>query len=317
MYLLNIAMPFRYIIAILCPFVFYFIGSNSFKKFLPKDIGRNFAVEGMNSIGKPRGVGIIIISVFILFSILLGFFTREFLFYYLFVFLEMLAGFFDDKAEKPWSRSRKGLIDLFLAFLCSIVFVTYNNDYSIALGNYVLNLPIPVFLGIATIMIWILINATNCSDGIDGFCGTLSIISISSIGVYFILRKENNMMLLALIMIFSVLPYLWNNSEPSSIIMGDAGSRGIGFFIGILILKTGNLLLFIPLCFVLLFDGIPGIIKIAVIRIFKIKFLKNIRTPIHDHFRNNKNWSNSQTSFRFSIIQIIISALTLFLLSSV
>jgi phospho-N-acetylmuramoyl-pentapeptide-transferase len=93
--------------------------------------------------------------------------------------------------------------------------------------------------------------------------------------------------------------------------MGDAGSRSIGLFIGISILKTGNLLLYLPLAFILICDGLPGLIKIFFLRFFKIKFFKNTRTPIHDHVRKNKNWSNSQTIFRFSIIQIIIAVIVI------
>jgi phospho-N-acetylmuramoyl-pentapeptide-transferase len=42
-------------------------------------------------------------------------------------------------------------------------------------------------------------------------------------------------------------------------------------------------------------------------RFCKIKILRNIRTPIHDHVRKKKEWSDSQVVFRFAILQVVIS----------
>ena len=39
---------------------------------------------------------------------------------------------------------------------------------------------------------------------------------------------------------------------------------------------------------------------------FLVNLMKNIRTPIHDHMRKNKEWSDAQVVFRFAIIQIVI-----------
>ena len=113
-------------------------------------------------------------------------------------------------------------------------------------------------------------------------------------------------------MILTLLPYLWKNAEPSTMMMGDAGSRALGLFLCICIFKTGNILLAIPFCFMLCLDGLLGIVKVSMIRFLKMKnAFKNIRTPLHDHFRKNKGWSNTQVIFRFCMIQAIISAVTL------
>ena len=79
------------------------------------------------------------------------------------------------------------------------------------------------------------------------------------------------------------------------------------------VLKTSNFLLVIPLCLLLCLDGLLGIVKIVTIRFLHINPLKNIRTPLHDHVRKNIKapWSNTQVIFRFCILQIVISALTL------
>ena len=89
--------------------------------------------------------------------------------------------------------------------------------------------------------------------------------------------------------------------------MGDAGSRAIGLFIAIAIMKTNSPFLYILVAFVLMVDGGIGLIKVSLLRFLKIRILTNVRTPLHDHVRKNKNWSNAQTVFKFAIIQIMIA----------
>ena len=96
--------------------------------------------------------------------------------------------------------------------------------------------------------------------------------------------------------------------------MGDAGSRAMGIFISIAVLKTGSPLLYIPVAIMLILDGGLGLLKVSLIRVFKIYILKNTRTPIHDHVRKVLGWSNTQTVFRFAIIQIVVSVATVYLL---
>ena len=90
--------------------------------------------------------------------------------------------------------------------------------------------------------------------------------------------------------------------------MGDAGSRAIGIFIAFAFLKLHSPLLYIPLAIVLIIDGGLGLIKVSFMRFLHIKIMQNIRTPIHDHMRKNKSWSDAQVVFRFAIIQLVIAA---------
>ena len=121
-------------------------------------------------------------------------------------------------------------------------------------------------------------------------------------------------MYLILIFVGCSLGYLWFNATPSLLMMGDAGSRAIGLFIAIAVMKTGSPFLYLLVAFVLMLDGGLGLVKVALLRFLKIKILTKIRTPLHDHVRKNKNWSNAQTVFKFAIIQIMISMATIWLL---
>jgi phospho-N-acetylmuramoyl-pentapeptide-transferase len=110
-----------------------------------------------------------------------------------------------------------------------------------------------------------------------------------------------------LLFIACILGYLWYNATPSRLLMGDAGSRAMGLFIAIAIMKTGRPFLYLLAALVLIVDGGIGLLKVSLIRVFKIYILKNVRTPLHDHVRKNLGWSNAQTVFKFAIIQIMIA----------
>lgn len=312
---LGIEMPML-MLAISAAFTFgaVILSLKLFKSKLPVDGGRDFAFNGKLSKGKQRGAGIVFICVFILASLLFIKPSIELGMYYVVIFLGMLSGYLDDASKVPWGEYKKGAIDLIICLLTSGAFVWKNPDL---LSLFGFKLPWYVFLAGSTVFLWMMINATNCSDGIDGFCGSLSVNSTIFIAIACAaLGMSSEITALSVVMIFAIIAYLWYNAEPSTMMMGDAGSRAIGLFLGIIVLKSGNILLAIPFCFILLLDGLIGIFKVSVTRFLKIKILKNIRTPLHDHFRKNKSWSNSQTIYRLNIIQALISFCTLMVLKT-
>ena len=95
--------------------------------------------------------------------------------------------------------------------------------------------------------------------------------------------------------------------------MGDAGSRAMGLFIAIAVLKTGSPIVYIPAAIVLILDGGLGLVKVSLLRFLKIKILKNTRTPLHDHVRKVWNWSNTHTVYRFAIIQAVVGIATVYI----
>lgn len=301
-------------IGILAAFAMTCIFTGRCGVYLPKDHGRDFAVEGKQSAGKPRGAGIIFILVFAASALLFVPLSMELCIYLILTVLEMLTGFFDDTAEKPWGEWKKGILDLFVAVAVAGTYISYNST-TITLGSLEYTLPVPVFLIAAVVLVWGSVNVTNCSDGVDGLSGTLTIITLSTIYILIrILGEGEDFAFPILLFIGCILGYLWYNAAPSRLLMGDAGSRGMGVFISLAILKTGSPLLYIPAALMLILDGGLGLLKVFLIRVFKIHILKNTLTPLHDHVRKKLGWSNTQTVFRFVIIQIVISAATVYLL---
>lgn len=281
---------------------------------LPRDQGRAFAINGKVSQGKPRGAGILFILVFSLFSLLFVPYSNEFLIYIILIISSMVSGYLDDSSKSPWGEYKKGIIDLVIALAAAVTFVNYNGTtINLMYSDTGFTIPVWLFIILAVILIWVSINVTNCTDGVDGLSGTLSLITLGTMyGICRIKSIDSSFMHLILLFSVCVLAYLWFNASPSKLLMGDAGSRAIGFFIAICALKTRSPLLYIPAALIIILDGGLGLVKVFLLRFFKIKILANTRTPLHDHARKNKSWSDTQVVFRFAIMQLIISLALLF-----
>lgn len=286
-------------------------------KYLPKDLGRDFAHDGKLSAGKPRGAGFVFIIVFVICSILFGKYTNEYLIYAILVVAAMMTGFLDDCSRMPWGEYKKGLLDFLIAIMVAITFLNFNSNTIeiVSLGTS-LTIPPLVFAVLTVILVWTSINVTNCSDGVDGLSATLTIVTLGTIyGINQIKGLNTGFNEIILLFIVCLLGYLWFNATPSKLMMGDAGSRAMGLFISIAILKTNSPLLYIPVALVLILDGGLGLVKVALLRFCKIKILTNVRTPLHDQVRKVMGWSNTQAVFRFAIIQGMIGLAVLYLVS--
>ena len=282
---------------------------------LPKDAGRAYAHDGKLSAGKPRGAGFIFVLVFLGVSLLFGDITRENLIYLVLITAAMMTGFLDDCAKTPWGEYKKGLLDFLIAVMIAVTFVNFNSTtVYLAMTNQTIEIP-PVIFGLLTvILVWVSINVTNCSDGVDGLSGTLSIISLLTL--YIIMKLAGTDMefgYFVLLFVTCILGYLWFNATPSILMMGDAGSRAMGLVIAIAALKCRSPFLYLLAALVLILDGGLGLVKVALLRFLKIKILANTRTPLHDHVRKVCNWSNTQAVYRFAIIQIVISVAVVYL----
>ncbi len=277
---------------------------------LPKDGGREYAHDGKLSAGKPRGAGVLFVPVFALSAFLFAPMDAERVIYLILLLICMMTGFLDDASKTPWGEYKKGFLDLCVAALVAMTFLRYNsNVVYLAFADRQVVIPPVLFAILAVILVWGSVNVTNCSDGVDGLSGTVSIVTLTTIClVDRLLQKPGEFSYLGLLFVMCLLGYLWFNATPSKLMMGDAGSRAMGLWIAIAILKTGSPFLYLPTALVLILDGGLGLVKVFLLRFFKIRILKNVRTPLHDHVRKVWGWSNTQTVFRFAILQILLSA---------
>ena len=131
------------------------------------------------------------------------------------------------RLTKPWSDYKKGLIDLIISAVTMLTFLNYNPT-AIYIGGMELIIPKAVYIILGIVLIWISINVTNCSDGVDGLCASLCCVAILSFSLIF-REALGNYVIADFLFVAVLFAYLYFNTSPSSMLMGDAGSRALGF----------------------------------------------------------------------------------------
>lgn len=289
--------------------------------FLPKDNGKYVKDKNgkrvevnKGSDGKITGVGVVFIPVWLLSMLIflpVGFKSgKDMLLLFILSFAMMMTGYLDDAARAPWGELIKGMLDLVLALAAAVVFVLNNSTSVMFFGHsFVINKVIYIIL--ATALIWGSINVTNCTDGVDGLCGTVSVIELFGFSMIFG-RTLRVYSATGLVLAFVLVAYLAYNWNPSKVLMGDAGSRTIGFWLAIMAMKSGHPFAFILMSMVFLFDGGLGLLKLSILRIThsRVNFLGNIRFPFHDHLKKNLKINVLGIVLFFSIMEVVFVAIT-------
>ncbi len=303
-------------------------------RFLPKDRGREFTVNAEAAVGKPTGAGSVFITIFAIIAFLFAPLNAAATATVFLTWLSMVTGYLDDRAIHPWGEYVKGALDLAIAFVASLAaFYLYfrgQPHWWLPFVNTEFVVHPALFLAVSTLVIWVSINTTNCTDGVDGLSGTLVLLALSTLGIifYFVLGHTKISAYLLLphladganwaVVIFALagvlMGYLWHNAFPSKVLMGDAGSRALGFFIGMCVVVSGNPFLLIMTSAMIMINGGTGLLKVALLRFFNIRILHNIRFPLHDHMRKNRSWSPTQVLLKFMIMQVLITLAVLGLL---
>lgn len=262
---------------------------------LPRDRGREHAVTPEAAVGKPTGAGFI--CVLLLLPVLLLVLPLSLRMFCILgcLLLAMLTGYLDDRSEKPWGEYFKGLLDLGVAFLTSLAMCQFKPVVfwlPLIKGDFLV--PVWLFLLVGTLVLWMTINATNCTDGIDGLAGTLTLLSLfylagflyivighKEMAAYFLVWHNPDGARWSVLLVTTagaLAGYLWFNAQPSKVMMGDAGSRFLGLLVGVAALAAGNPFLVLVVAPVALVNGGSGIVKVALLRLFRLlKF--DVRSP--------------------------------------
>lgn len=292
---------------------------------LPTDKGRAFAVDAEKSLGKPVSAGLIFVSIFCLAAVLFMPLTARPLLVIPFILAAMVVGHLDDK-RGGFSEYQLAVMDLVIAVGAAMVIYGFRQT-TIWLPGLTEPLILSPFLALplATGVIWLAINATNCSDGVDGLSGSLAATAMMLLGALLYAVLGNDLVaahlripfipdgaywaVMAFLMVGSIAGYLWYNAPPSQVLMGDAGSRPIGLMIGMLVVATHNPMFLVLVGSMLLLNGATGLVKVALMRFLGVKVLNGVRFPLHDHCRKELGWSNSQVLVRFMLLHLGLSAL--------
>ena len=228
------------------------------------------------------------------------------------VLAEMVTGWLDDRSKNPWNEYVKGALDVAVslvgAFICVHFFGT--RVYLAITGTYFDINPV-LYYFLAVLLLVVSINATNATDGIDGLSGSLSVISIVATLVMASLAGtcfDSNPALLTAAFVPTLAAYLIFNFNPSKMMMGDAGSRSLGFFIAFFLILCRIHFLYFIVGLPFLCDGGISILKITVGRLTKRKIIlfRSITTPLHDELRKNRKFSVKKVWLTLVLAALII-----------
>ena len=268
---------------------------------LPHDQGKALVKGGEIAKGKPTGAGIIMVSIFTAICLLIMPFNPRMFGLLCCLYACMLTGYLDDRSSKPWGRLKKGLLDTAISIaaawiLCRggtmkiwLPFISSVNEG----GCFFI--PAAYYIPVAAFILWVCINVVNCSDGVDGLAGSLSLLSLFCLGAFLYgitghFRMAEYLLLphypdgarwaLMLYTACGMLAgYIWHNAKPSAVLMGDAGSRFLGLLVGLAGLASGNPFMILVVCPILVIDGGAGLVKIVLLRTLK-KFGLDVRMPL-------------------------------------
>lgn len=287
-------------------------------KLLGHDRGRKFAVGSEVNVGKPTGVGFYFVIVFSLVALIAGEHSWGFIVSILLVLVSMVCGFLDDRSKAPWGEYIKGALDFGIAIIGAIVITAaYGSKVFISLGGSHFEIPSVIYAILAAVLFIVSINATNATDGVDGLSGSLTVLTLVAtiIAGSIVNGFDCTKAVPGFILIAVLLAYLWFNHFPSKMLMGDAGSRAIGYFIAFYVMYMKIPFAYLIMGLPFLIDGGLSILKITIGRLThkKVIILKNVTTPIHDHLKKRiglsvpKTWAAiTGTALVLDIIYIIL-----------
>ena len=186
-----------------------------------------------------------------------------------------------------------------------------------------------VYVLIAIFIVTAVSNAANLTDGIDGLLTGVSIPIVVVLGVLAYLSghivyadylnimfipDSGELLVFALAMIGALLGFLWYNSFPAQIFMGDTGSLAIGGIIAVFALCIRKELLLPIMCGIFVVEALSVIIQRRYFAYTKRKYGEGRRiflmAPIHHHFQK-QNIPESKITMRFIIISLLLAAISL------
>ena len=186
-----------------------------------------------------------------------------------------------------------------------------------------------LYILMAILIVTAVSNAANLTDGIDGLLTGVSMPIVVVLGVLAYLSghviyadylnimfipDSGELFVFALAMIGALLGFMWYNSYPAQIFMGDTGSLAIGGIIAVFALCIRKELLLPIMCGIFVVEALSVIIQRRYFAHTKKKYGEGRRvflmSPIHHHYQK-KSIHESKITMRFIIISLLLAAISL------
>lgn len=284
--------------------------------------------------GTPTMGGVLIVISIIISMIICGNFNNLFIVILIFAtILFAFIGFLDDYL-KITRKSTDGLharfklisqiiVALIITILIYLIFGPSSTKIAIPFFK---NLFIDIWLFYIPFGVFFIVgfsNAVNLTDGLDGLAGGLLVPVFATFGLlsYVTGHKEmaeylyipylplaSEVLVYCLAAIGGIVAFLWFNSHPAQIFMGDTGSISLGGIIGTIALMIKQELLLIIIGGVFVFETLSVIIQVLSYKIRKKRVF--LMAPLHHHFEL-KGWQESKVITRFWIIGGILAIIAI------
>ncbi len=178
------------------------------------------------------------------------------------------------------------------------------------------------------VVFWVLVlvaasNAVNLTDGLDGLAVVPSIISFFTLSLivyitghaiisgYLLLPNIKLVGELAIVgasFIGALIAFLWYNSHPAQVFMGDSGSLAIGGFMGYMAIVAKSEILLVIIGFIFVLETVSVILQVGSYKLRQKRVF--LMAPIHHHFEE-KGWHENKIIVRFWIVAFMSNLLAI------
>ena len=186
-----------------------------------------------------------------------------------------------------------------------------------------------IFIPIVIFIITAVSNGANLTDGIDGLAAGTSAISVLALGIFtfvsgniifsgylniMYIPNSGEMTVFIASFVGALVGFLWYNSYPASVFMGDTGSLTIGGIIAVLAISVRKELLIPLLCGIFLVENFSVVLQVSYFKFTKKRFGEGRRiflmSPLHHHYQK-KGYHESKIVTRFWIVGILLAILSI------
>ena len=202
-------------------------------------------------------------------------------------------------------------------------------DYSKLFNIFGYDLSWILYVGLVIVVITAVSNGANITDGIDGLAaGTSAIIGLTLAVFAYVsgntiladyldipyLRNTGELVIFCTAFVGACIGFLWYNSYPAQVFMGDTGSLSIGGIIAVLALALRKELLIPVLCGIFLIENLSVMLQVSYFKYTKKKYGEGRRifkmSPLHHHYQK-LGYHEAKIVSRFWIVGIMLAILTL------
>ena len=186
-----------------------------------------------------------------------------------------------------------------------------------------------IFIPVVIFIITAVSNGANLTDGIDGLAAGTSAISVLALGIFtfvsgniifsnylniMYIPNSGEMTVFIAAFVGSLIGFLWYNSYPASVFMGDTGSLTIGGIIAVLAIAVRKEMLIPLLCGIFLVENLSVIMQVSYFKYTKNRYGEGRRiflmSPLHHHYQK-KGYHESKIVTRFWIVAIMLAILSI------